>query len=498
MSVDWIKRAQTANLDIRNFVDGKYVPADTGKTITKYSPRDGAPLYEFGSGDAAEAERAIASASRAFKDGRWSKLPEPQRTSILCRLASLIEQHIEELALLESLDVGKPISDALSVDVNLAANMIRFNAEALLTLTGKTYCADENNLSYQLHRPVGVVAGIVGWNFPIVLAASKIGPALAAGNSLVLKPSEFTCLTAARLAELAVEAGVPEGVLNVIHGAGHSVGAALSHHHDVSLLTFTGSSQTGKRLLMAAGESNMKRLLLECGGKAPNIVFEDCGDLDAVADAVTARAFWNQGQVCTASSRLLIHQGIKDEFLQKLVERVSALIPGDPLLGETRFGALVNQQHLDKVNGFIERGCHEGTQILYRSETAAPHPRGFYASPVVFGDVQREQSIAREEIFGPVLAVLPFRDEAEALTIANDTVYGLSAIAWTQDPARAQRLAHGIDAGWVVINATPHPSGGPAAGTLPIEAHKQSGMGIKSGAEGLESYMTKTSVQLFL
>jgi acyl-CoA reductase-like NAD-dependent aldehyde dehydrogenase len=497
MTVDWIQRAQSLNLRIRNFVDGRYVSASNGDPLLKRSARDGSVLYELGSGDEADVDLAIASASRALKDGRWSKLPALQRKNILLRFASLIEQHVEELALLECLDVGKPISDALNLDVGLAVNMIRFNAGALDTLTGKTYCSDERNLSYQLRRPVGVVAGIVGWNFPIVLAASKIGPALAAGNSLVLKPSEFTSLSASRLAELAVEAGVPEGVFNVVHGAGHSVGAALSQHNDVDLLTFTGSSQTGKLLMVAAGQSNMKRLVLECGGKAPNIVFDDCGDLDAVADAVTARAFWNQGQVCTASSRLLIQEGIAQEFIEKLVHRVSVLVPADPLLPEARFGALVNREHLNKVNGYIDRGREEGATILYQSDAKPPYADGYYVAPIVFGDVKPQQSIAREEIFGPVLSVMKFRDEAEALNLANDTDYGLSAIAWTQSHARAHRLAHGINAGWVVINATPHPSGGPAPGTLPIEAHKQSGMGVKSGVEGLESYMTKSSVQLF-
>jgi acyl-CoA reductase-like NAD-dependent aldehyde dehydrogenase len=314
MPVDWIARAEALSLDTRNFVDGRLQVSAGGAILDKLSPRNGQLLYQIRASDAADVHAAVLAARCAFEDGRWSKLPVQRRKDVLSRLASLIDENREELALLESIDVGKPIRDALSFDVPAAAARIRYNAEASDKYTGNVYGADQSSLSYQLYRPIGVVAGIIGWNFPLVLATEKIGPALAAGNCVVLKPSELTCLTATRLAELAREAGVPDGVFNVICGNAE-VGAALSHHRDVNLISFTGSSQTGKQLLVAAGKSNMKRLVLECGGKAPNIVFEDCPDIPAVVDAILARAFWNQGQVCTASSRLLLHQGIAEQLM---------------------------------------------------------------------------------------------------------------------------------------------------------------------------------------
>jgi acyl-CoA reductase-like NAD-dependent aldehyde dehydrogenase len=320
---------------------------------------------------------------------------------------------------------------------------------------------------------------------------------LAAGNSLVLKPSELTSFSAARIAELALEAGVPAGVFNVIHG-GSSVGAALAKHPDVNLVSFTGSSQTGKRLMIAAGESNMKRLILECGGKAPNIVFNDSPNLEAVADAVVARAFWNQGQVCTASSRLLVHAGIKNDLMPLIIQRVRALIPADPLDPKTKFGALVSMGHQQKVLDHIESAKHERTVIAYAADSKPPFPSGFYVPPVVFDDVKPQQKIAKEEIFGPVLSVLSFRDEGEAVEIANSTTYGLSAILWTKNVGRAHRVIQGLQAGWIVANTTDVPKGGPPAGVMTVGGHKESGIGAEGGLEGLEAYLSKTVVQLFV
>ena len=323
-AINWIDKAQALTVRVRNFVDGRWQADRGGEQLQKYGPRDGRLLCQFGAGQAADADAAVASARRAFNDGRWSKLPTQRRKDILYKLAALVDEHREELALLESLDVGKPITDAFNFDVPVSAANIRFSAEAADKLYSKVYAADATSLSFECRRPVGVVAGVVGWNFPLYLAAQKVGPVLATGNTLVLKPSELTSLSAARLAELAAEAGVPEGVLNVVHG-GPAVGAALAHHRDVDLLTFTGSSRTGKELLVASGRSNMKRLILECGGKAPNIVFDDCPDVDAVADNIVAAAYWNQGEVCVASSRLLIQAGIKDELMKKVIDRKSVV-----------------------------------------------------------------------------------------------------------------------------------------------------------------------------
>jgi acyl-CoA reductase-like NAD-dependent aldehyde dehydrogenase len=497
MSIDWIERYRGLTLRIRNFVDGRWRGEGGGESLEKYGPRDGRLLCRFGAGEAREVSEAVTSARRAFEDGRWSKRPAQHRRDVLHTLAGLMRKHREELALLECLDVGKPIGDALSFDIPGAAAIIERNAEAVEHLYGKVYAVDQSSLSYQLCRPLGVVAGIVGWNFPLALAAQKIGPALATGNCLVLKPSELTSLSSARVAELAIEAGVPEGVFNVIHGNA-DVGAALAHDHDVDLVTFTGSTRTGKKLLIASGQSNMKRLVLECGGKAPNIVFEDCPALEAVADGIVARAFWNQGQVCTASSRLLVQDTVKDELLRNVIRKASALSPGDPLKSETRFGAVVSREHQQKVLDYVRSGEEGGARLVHQGVAAPPFADGFYVAPAIFDNVAPEQRIAQEEIFGPVLSVISFRDEEEAVRIANNTMYGLSAILWTKDLGRAHRVTQGIEAGWIVVNATDQPAGGPDHGVMSMGGHKQSGMGVEGGIEGLAAYTSQSAVQLFV
>jgi acyl-CoA reductase-like NAD-dependent aldehyde dehydrogenase len=495
--VDWVARAGALRIQIRNFVGGKSLGGDGAGELHKASPRDGQELYTFAAGSPRDVESAVTAARRAFVDGRWSQLPALRRSEVLYRLAALLAEHTEEFALLESLDTGKPIKDALTFDVPRAAATFRFSAAAGDKLASQVYGVDARSLSYQSRRPLGVVGGIIGWNFPLVLAAEKIAPALAMGNSLVLKPSELTSLSAARLGELALEAGVPEGVLNVVHGS-PAVGAALARHQDVDMITFTGSSRTGKLLLVAAGESNMKRLMLECGGKAPNIVFADAPDLAAVADGIIARAFWNQGQVCTASSRLLVQEDIKDALLGLVIERASVLQPGDPLKEQTTFGALVSNGHREKVLGYIASGEREGARAVYQTSTLAPIPGGFYAAPVIFDEVSPVHRIAQEEIFGPVLSVLTFRDDEEAARIANSTIYGLSAILWTRDVGRAHRVSQSIDAGWIVVNATASPTGGPGPGILSIGGHRQSGIGVEGGIEGLKAYTRESAIQIFV
>lgn len=496
VSVDWIARARQLKLQVSNFINGRWTGEPGGVPLNKFSARDGTLLCQFGTGQAQEVDEAVANSRRAFEDGRWSKLPVQRRKEVLYRLATLIEQHREELALLESLDVGKPISDALNFDIPASAANIRYSAEGADKLFAKVYGVDQSSLSYELRRPMGVVAGVIGWNFPLLLAVRKIGPALATGNCLVLKPSELTSFSTARVAELALEAGVPEGVLNVIHGGSH-IGAALSLHADVDLLTFTGSSQTGKKLLIASGQSNMKRLILECGGKAPNIVFDDCPNFDAVAEAVLKRAFFNQGQVCSAGSRLLVQENIKDKLLPYIVAKCAAWSMGDPLDPRTRFGPMVSRDHREKVLGYIESGKQEGARIAYRCEAKALSEAGFYVPPVIFDEVIPGQKIAQEEIFGPVLSVITFRDEEEAIRVANGTIYGLSGILWTQNLGRAHRVSQGISAGWIVVNATETPTGGITEGALSTGGHKQSGIGTEGGIEGLDAYMSHTVVQLF-
>jgi acyl-CoA reductase-like NAD-dependent aldehyde dehydrogenase len=496
MNIDWLTRSKALEIKVRNFVGGRWA-ASRGDHVEKRGPRDGRVLSRFGAGDAQDVNEAISITQRAFEDGRWSGLSAQRRMQVMHEFASLIERHRDELALLECLDVGKPITNALNFDIPKAAEIIRFNAAAADKIYGKVYGTDRSSLSYQLRQPIGVVAGIVGWNFPLLLAAGKIGPALATGNCLVLKPSELTSFTTARVAELAIEAGVPEGVFNVIHGDAR-VGAALARHGDVDLVTFTGSSSTGKKLLIAAGESNMKRLVLECGGKAPNIVFDDAPNLEAVADAVAVRAFYNQGEVCTASSRLLIQDRIKDQFLSILLKKVAKLLPGDPLNVDSSFGAVVSEGHRQKILGYIDSGEKEGARKVYQSDATAPIEGGFYVAPVIFDGVSCHQRIAKEEIFGPVLSVITFRDEEEAIRVANSTIYGLSTIIWTKDPGRAHRMTHRIKAGWITVNATSQPIGGTGIGVMAVGGQKQSGMGVEGGLEGLEEYTSRTAVQWFV
>lgn len=494
MNIDWVSRARALSPKVRNFVSGRWQPSG-GQVMGKVGPRDGQLLCQFGAGETREVDDAVANARAAFDDGRWSKIAPQRRKEALLRLAALMEAHHEELALLETLDVGKPISEPLTFDVPAAVAYIRFSAEACDKLHGKVYGTDATSLSYEVRRPLGVVAGIVGWNFPLYLASMKIGPVLATGNSLILKPSELTSFSAARVAELAMEADIPEGVLNVIHGDS-ALGSALARHRGVNLVTFTGSSLTGKKLLIAAGESNMKRLVLECGDKAPHIVFDDSPDLEAVADTIVARAFWNQGEVCSASSRLLIQESIKERLLDLVIRRTAALRPGDPLQAATRFGALVSEKHQRRVLAYIEDGLRAGARLVFQSDSQPPVAGGFYVAPTIFDQVSPEQKIGQEEIFGPVLSVMSFRDEVEAIQLANSTQYGLTAIVWTTDLGRAHRLTQAIDAGYIVVNATPKPAGGTGIGVLSIGGHKESGIGVEGGLEGLEQYLRKTTVQV--
>jgi acyl-CoA reductase-like NAD-dependent aldehyde dehydrogenase len=497
-TTNWLMKAKDADLRIRNFMDGRYSEDKlAGDLINKYSSRDGKLLYQFGSGEVADVDRAVANAKTALDVGCWSRLPVSQRKKVLFKLADLLETHKEELALYECLDVGKPINSALNGDIPGAADAIRSAAEGADKLFSEAYSDGAGpNLAYQVRKPVGVVGAIVGWNFPLNLAATKLGPALAMGNSVVLKPSEFSSLSASRLAALAIEAGVPPGVLNVVHGAGATVGVALAQHKDVDLLTFTGSSATGKQVMIAAGQSNMKRVMLECGGKSPYIVFDDCPeDLDVVAANVVGTAFQNQGEVCSAGTRLLIQDSIKDQLMPKIIEQAKAMVAGDPLDSSSTYGAMINEAHMEKVLGYIESGVAEGANLVLGGKRVREESGGFYIEPTIFDEVDPKQKIAQEEIFGPVLSVLTFQDEDEAIRLANDSCFGLAAYVATTNLARSQRLGQRLSAGSIVVLSTSTPqSGGVAPG---FESHKESGFGVESKLSGLASY-TLTSTMFVM
>ena len=491
---NWHARAKAADLSIRNFIDGQYEDTAGNNIISKHSPRDGELLYSFRDGDSTLVDRAVVNARQAFEDGRWSELSAQQRKSVLQKLADLIEIHKEEFALYECLDVGKPITNALNGDIPRSASRIRSAAESAAQLLSPSGM-DVSNFAYQLRKPVGVVAAIIGWNFPLSLATTKVGPALAMGNSLVLKPSEFTSLSASRLAELAIEAGVPPGVLNVVHGSGVAVGDALARHPDIDLLGFIGSSATGKKLMQAAGQSNMKRLILECGGKSPYIVFEDCpDDLDAIAANIVSTAFTNQGAVCVAGTRVLIQESLKEKLLPKIVALAKKLIPQDPLESSSTFGALVNEAHMQKVLGYIESGKQEGANLILGGKRVLEASGGYYVEPTIFDNVDPQQKIAQEEIFGPVLSVFSFKDEEDAIKLANNTCFGLAAYAATENLGRAQRLGKKLNAGMVMIRGTSTPSGGGV--NISIEGQRESGFGPMGGLAGLAAYTVSSAVHL--
>jgi acyl-CoA reductase-like NAD-dependent aldehyde dehydrogenase len=479
--------AERASPD-RLFIGGEWREARGGDRLETVHPATGERLTDVAAAGADDVADAVAAARRAFADPAWRRMDAAYRSVLLWRMAELMEQRADALIRLEVLDNGKPIREA-RIDVRQAVDALRYYAGWTTKLQGDTIPVRGNMLNYTLREPVGVVGAIIPWNFPLLMAVWKVAPALACGNTLVLKPAEQTPLTALELAAMAAEAGLPAGVLNVVTGYGETAGAALVRHPDVDKIAFTGSTAVG-RTIMSEAAASLKKVSLELGGKSPNIVLADA-DLEAAARGAFSAIFYNTGQCCTAGSRLLVHDSVRDELLARLIERARKMQPGDPLDPGTRLGPVISEEQLARVLGYIERGRAEGAEVLVGGARAAYHgqERGFWVQPTIFGAVRDTHTIAQEEIFGPVLAVLDFSDEDEALAMANRTIYGLAAGVWTRDIGKAHRFARELEAGTVWIN-TYHP--GDAAS--PFGGYKQSGYGRELGEYSLDLYTQIKSV----
>ena len=467
-------------------IDGKWRPSVSGKTFETVDPATNQVICRVAEGDAADIDLAVAAARRAFDSGPWSRMSGSERGRLIYKLADLVEKHQEELAALESLDNGKPYRDSIAADLPLTIKCYRYYAGWADKMVGKTIPVDGPYSCFTRHEPVGVVGQIIPWNFPLLMQAWKWGPALASGCTVVLKPAEQTPLSAARVAQLALEAGFPDGVINVVPGFGPTAGAALTRHMDVDKVAFTGETTTGQIIMEAAARSNLKRVSLELGGKSPNVVFADA-DLDAAVDGAYFGLFFNQGQCCCAGSRLFVEEKIHDEFVDRLVRRARSQKVGDPFDPATTQGPQVTREQQQRVLGYIEAGKSEGAKL--HCGGGKPDMPGYYVEPTVFSGVRDDMKIAREEIFGPVMNILPFKSIEEVIERGNRTHFGLAAAVWTRDIKKAHRMARSLRAGTVWINCYDV-----FDAAAPFGGYKMSGIGRELGEYALQLYTEVKSV----
>ncbi len=482
-TMTWHDKAEALSFRTQAFINGHFVDSVSGDTFEIINPATGHLLAHVARCTDKDVELAVNAARQAFESRVWCGLPPAERKAILLNYAKLIDEHKEEFALLESLDMGKPISDAMGYDAPATARCIQWNAEAIDKVYDEVAPVTEGALALVTHEALGVVAAIVPWNFPTVMAAWKIGPALATGNSVIVKPSEKSPLTAILLADLAKQAGIPDGVFQVLPGFGHEAGQALALHNDVDCITFTGSTAVGKKLLSFAGESNLKRAFMECGGKSPHIVNHDVKDIEKAAATAASAICYNQGEVCTAGSRLLVHSSIKDEFIELVKKYMANWQPADPLESGTRVGAIVDAAQYERVLSYIDIGQTEGATLAYGGKPAMGNTDGFFIQPALFTDVTPNMRIYKEEIFGPVLCVTSFDSIDEAIQLANDSEYGLAAGIWTSDMSTAIKCSRALRAGTVFVNNW---DGGDM--TMPFGGYKQSGNGRDKSLHALHKY----------